>query len=131
MARKRRKTINGPRTKAILIRVNNDEQQLFRQAAQQHGTTISLAAIDAIRLMLDQTNNEDEEKNSPIVDELKSIRYELRRIGVNVNQIAHWANREMILTDQEHDATINAIIQCRQLITQATTIINNAQHDKL
>ncbi|KFI90853.1 DNA-directed RNA polymerase, subunit K/omega [Bifidobacterium saguini DSM 23967] len=127
MANKQHIRVGKPRDQRIYIRVCDDEKLLFRQAAKRRGTTVSLAAVDAIRLMLGRLDQEDEEKNSPVVDELKSIRYELRRIGVNVNQIAHWANHENAVGMQGEADTLAAVAECRRLVERASAIIDRAE----
>jgi predicted transcriptional regulator len=95
MARKRRCRQNGPREKAVLIRVDDDEKRMLQDAARRRGQTVSLTVIEAVKLLEGSLYVEEEEHDSPTVQALRDIEYQLRRIGRNVNQIAHNVNREM------------------------------------
>ena len=95
MARKRRCRQNGPREKAVLIRVDDDEKRMLQDAARRRGQTVSLTVIEAVKLLEGSLYVEEEEHDSPTVQALREIEYQLRRIGRNVNQIAHNVNREM------------------------------------
>lgn len=94
MARKRRCRQNGPREKAVLIRVDDDEKRMLQDAARRRGQTVSLTVIEAVKLLEGSLYVEEEEHDSPTVQALREIEYQLRRIGRNVNQIAHNVNRE-------------------------------------
>ena len=101
MARKRRCRQNGPREKAVLIRVDDDEKRMLQDAARRRGQTVSLTVIEAVKLLEGSLYVEEEEHDSPTVQALREIEYQLRRIGRNVNQIAHNANREMNATIED------------------------------
>lgn len=51
MARKRRCRQNGPREKAVLIRVDDDEKRMLQDAARRRGQTVSLTVIEAVKLL--------------------------------------------------------------------------------
>lgn len=101
MAGKRRCRQNGPREKAVLIRVDDDEKRMLQDAARRRGQTVSLTVIEAVKLLEGSLYVEEEEHDSPTVQALRDIEYQLRRIGRNVNQIAHNANREMNATIED------------------------------
>ena len=103
MARKRRCRQNGPREKAVLIRVDDDEKRMLQDAARRRGQTVSLTVIEAVKLLEGSLYVEEEEHDSPTVQALREIEYQLRRIGRNVNQIAHNVNREMNATIEDED----------------------------
>ena len=63
--------------------------------------TVSLTIIEAVKLLEGSLYVEEEEHDSPTVQALREIEYQLRRIGRNVNQIAHNANREMNATIED------------------------------
>ena len=107
MARKRRCRQNGPREKAVLIRVDDDEKRMLQDAARRRGQTVSLTVIEAV----------------------KEIEYQLRRIGRNVNQIAHNANREMNATIEDEASASYAVRQCRELIDHLDTVIERSGND--
>ena len=60
---------------------------------------------------------------------LKEIEYQLRRIGRNVNQIAHNANREMNATIEDEASASYAVRQCRELIDHLDTVIERSGND--
>ena len=67
MARKRRSSPNGPRGKAVLIRVDDDEKRMLQDASRRRGQTISLTIIDAVKLLEGSLYVEEEEHDSPTV----------------------------------------------------------------
>ena len=116
MARKRRCRQNGPREKAVLIRVDDDEKRM----------TVSLTVIEAVKLLEGSLYVEEEEHDSPTVQALRDIEYQLRRIGRNVNQIAHNANREMNATIEDEASASYAVRQCRELIDHLDAVIGQS-----
>lgn len=123
MARKRRCRQNGPREKAVLIRVDDDEKRMIQDAARRRGQTVSLTVIEAVKLLEGSLYVEEEEHDSPTVQALREIEYQLRRIGRNVNQIAHNANREMNATIEDEASASYAVRQCRELIDHLDAVI--------
>ena len=85
----------------VLIRVDDDEKRMIQDAARRRGQTVSLTVIEAVKLLEGSLYVEEEEHDSPTVQALREIEYQLRRIGRNVNQIAHNANREMNATIED------------------------------
>lgn len=75
-----------------------------------------------VHLMVD----EEEEHDSPTVQALREIEYQLRRIGRNVNQIAHNANREMNATIGDEASASYAVRQCRELVARLDSIIDQS-----
>ena len=69
---------------------------------------------------------EEEEHDSPTVQALREIEYQLRRIGRNVNQIAHNANREMNATIEDEASASYAVRQCRELIDHLDAVIGQS-----
>ena len=129
MARKRRSSPNGPRGKAVLIRVDDDEKRMLQDASRRRGQTISLTIIDAVKLLEGSLYVEEEEHDSPTIQALRDIEYQLRRIGRNVNQIAHNANREMNATIEDEASASYAVRQCRELIAHLDTVIERSGND--
>ncbi|MFR5639058.1 MAG: plasmid mobilization relaxosome protein MobC [Bifidobacterium longum] len=126
MARKRRCRQNGPREKAVLIRVDDDEKRMIQDAARRRGQTVSLTVIEAVKLLEGSLYVEEEEHDSPTVQALRDIEYQLRRIGRNVNQIAHNANREMNATIEDEASASYAVRQCRELIDHLDAVIGQS-----
>ncbi len=129
MARKRRIRPGGPRVKGVLIRVDDDEKRMLQEAARKRNQTVSLTIIDAVKLLEGRLQVEEEEHDSPTVQALKEIEYQLRRIGRNVNQIAHNANREMNATIEDEASASYAVRQCRELIDHLDAVIERSGND--
>jgi hypothetical protein len=79
----------------VHLMVNEEEAAMIRAAARKRNQTVSLTIIEAVKLLEGSLYVEEEEHDSPTVQALREIEYQLRRIGRNVNQIAHNVNREM------------------------------------
>ena len=120
MARKRRCRQNGPREKAVLIRVDDDEKRMLQDAARRRGQTVSLTVIEAVKMLEGSLYVEEEEHDSPTVQALRDIEYQLRRIGRNVNQIAHNA------TIEDEASASYAVRQCRELIDHLDAVIGQS-----
>lgn len=76
----------------VHLMVNEEEAAMIRAAARKRNQTVSLTIIEAVKLLEGSLYVEEEEHDSPTVQALREIEYQLRRIGRNVNQIAHNAN---------------------------------------
>ena len=85
----------------VHLMVDEEEAAMIRTAAKKRNQTVSLTIIEAVKLLEGSLYVEEEEHDSPTVQALKEIEYQLRRIGRNVNQIAHNANREMNATIED------------------------------
>ncbi|MFQ7547036.1 MAG: plasmid mobilization relaxosome protein MobC [Bifidobacterium adolescentis] len=79
-----------------------------------------------MKLLEGRLQVKEEERDSPTVQALKEIEYQLRRIGRNVNQIAHNANREMNATIEDEASASYAVRQCRELIDHLDTVIGQS-----
>ena len=100
----------------VHLMVNEEEAGMIRTAAKKRNQTVSLTIIEAVKLLEGRLQVKEEERDSPTVQALKEIEYQLRRIGRNVNQIAHNANREMNATIEDEASASYAVRQCRELI---------------
>ena len=76
----------------VHLMVNEEEAAMIRTAAKKRNQTVSLTIIEAVKLLEGRLQVKEEERDSPTVQALKEIEYQLRRIGRNVNQIG--AQRE-------------------------------------
>lgn len=113
----------------MLIRVDDDEKRMLQDAARRRGQTVSLTIIEAVKLLEGSLYVEEEEHDSPTVQALRDIEYQLRRIGRNVNQIAHNANREMNATIEDEASASYAVRQCRELVDHLDTVIERSGND--
>lgn len=110
----------------VHLMVNEEEAAMIRAAARKRNQTVSLTIIEAVELLEGSLYVEEEEHDSPTVQALREIEYQLRRIGRNVNQIAHNANREMNATIEDEASASYAVRQCRKLIGRLEVIITQA-----
>ena len=101
----------------VHLMVNEEEAAMIRAAARKRNQTVSLTIIEAVKLL---------EHDSPTVQALREIEYQLRRIGRNVNQIAHNANREMNATIEDEASASYAVRQCRELIDHLDAVIGQS-----
>lgn len=70
----------------VHLMVNEEEAAMIRAAARKRNQTVSLTIIEAVKLLEGSLYVEEEEHDSPTVQALREIEYQLRRIGRNVNQ---------------------------------------------
>ena len=76
----------------VHLMVNEEEAAMIRAAARKRNQTVSLTIIEAVKLLEGRLQVEEEEHDSPTVQALRDIEYQLRRIGRNVNQLVVLAN---------------------------------------
>lgn len=110
----------------VHLMVNEEEAGMIRTAAKKRNQTVSLTIIEAVKLLEGRLQVKEEERDSPTVQALKEIEYQLRRIGRNVNQIAHNANREMNATIEDEASASYAVRQCRELIDHLDAVIGQS-----
>ena len=110
----------------VHLMVNEEEAAMIRAAARKRNQTVSLTIIEAVKLLEGRLQVEEEEHDSPTVQALRDIEYQLRRIGRNVNQIAHNANREMNATIEDEASAPYAVRQCRELIDHLDAVIGQS-----
>lgn len=110
----------------VHLMVNEEEAAMIRAAARKRNQTVSLTIIEAVKLLKGSLYVEEEEHDSPTVQALREIEYQLRRIGRNVNQIAHNANREMNATIEDEASASYAVRQCRELIDHLDAVIGQS-----
>lgn len=68
----------------VHLMVNEEEAAMIRAAARKRNQTVSLTIIEAVKLLEGSLYVEEEEHDSPTVQALREIEYQLRRIGRNV-----------------------------------------------
>lgn len=128
---RKRSSKGGGEQRSIQVHLmaNEEEAAMIRAAAKKRNQTVSLTIIEAVKLLEGRLQVEEEEHDSPTVQALRDIEYQLRRIGRNVNQIAHNANREMNATIEDEASASYAVRQCRELIDHLDTVIERSGND--
>lgn len=64
----------------VHLMVNEEEAGMIRAAARKRNQTVSLTIIEAVKLLEGSLYVEEEEHDSPTVQALREIEYQLRRI---------------------------------------------------
>lgn len=125
---RKRSSKGGGEQRSIQVHLmaNEEEAGMIRTAAKKRNQTVSLTIIEAVKLLEGRLQVKEEERDSPTVQALKEIEYQLRRIGRNVNQIAHNANREMNATIEDEASASYAVRQCRELIDHLDAVIGQS-----
>lgn len=124
MARKKQSSLQGGRKECtIKIRLSQRNRRMIERAAEEKGVTMSRFIVEAARRETGRAAVEEAEENSPTVRELKRIRAEIRRIGLNVNQIAHWANHDMHVYRDDEVNVVAAVARCERLVDEIRGIV--------
>lgn len=63
----------------VHLMVNEEEAGMIRTAAKKRNQTVSLTIIEAVKLLEGRLQVKEEERDSPTVQTLKEIEYQLRR----------------------------------------------------
>ncbi|MFJ6501391.1 hypothetical protein OG280_41330 (plasmid) [Streptomyces virginiae] len=120
VVRRREREAGGRRSNRFLVSYNDDEQALIKAAADDdREATAAWVARNALAVA--------EEKLVPVsidaktvVRELIEARKQLKRIGVNHNQIAKVKNSDCDVPDAQFDAVYAALLKAIHNIDQAT-----------
>ena len=83
----------------VHLMVNEEEAAMIRAAARKRNQTVSLTIIEAVKLLEGSLYVEEEEHDSPTVQALREIEYQLRRIG-RIHDFAR--ARSAVLLAHEH-----------------------------
>ena len=103
----------------VHLMVNEEEAAMIRAAARKRNQTVSLTIIEAVKLLEGSLYVEEEKHDSPTVQALREIEYQLRRIGRNVN-------REMNATIEDEASASYAVRHCRELIDHLDAVIGQS-----
>ena len=125
--KKRAKKSEERREQRIYIRVTKTEKQQIQQAARANGTTVSRMIADLIMKKHGTIQQEQTERETPTVAELKRVRKEIWRIGTNINQIAHRVNQEIRVTPDDIATSHRDLDRCKDMINEITRIIGQQQ----
>lgn len=121
--KKRAKKSEERRDQRIYIRVTKTEKQQIQQAARANGTTVSRMIFDLIAKNHGPVQQEQTERETPMVAELKRVRKEIWRIGTNINQIAHRVNQEIRVTPDDIATSHRDLDRCREMIDEIKRIM--------
>ncbi len=80
------------KTAGIRIRLTEEEHAYLISRAKQSGSCFSSGRENLSKYLRDLIFRESRYKDWELKKELRNLNYELRKIGVNVNQIAHKIN---------------------------------------
>jgi hypothetical protein len=93
-----KKATTQQKVKKITLRVSEEEDKLLKEFAEKEGLSIN----EFIRTKL--LKFKPKRKNQKVCEELKEFLYEIRRIGINLNQLSrlgNWLLKEENLTTEE------------------------------
>ena len=120
MTRRKQTKTGVRRTRVISLRVNEDEARELAGLAEQRGVTLSRFLIEAARQAGDIDKARQDAEQGPVVRELQHIRTEIWRIGHNVNQVAHNANRDLVVS------VVASVRECGELVERVSEIVRGA-----
>lgn len=113
------------RDKIIIMRVDEETKQLMRRVAANRRRSIARTTVELYRQADGQHVREQEEHDSPTVRELRRIRGEIWRIGININQIARLTNTELGATHEDVTTIRNQVERCDRIIAGIDRIISS------
>ncbi|MGW6588394.1 plasmid mobilization protein [Streptomyces globisporus] len=118
--RRREREAGGIREKRIKVSYNDDEHAIVTAAAERDSRAV---ASWVARVSLDVAEEivvPTPVNAKAVVAELIETRNQLKRIGVNHNQIAKVLNSDGIVTDPEMSAVYRALLKAIQNVDRAT-----------
>ena len=111
------------RDRIIIMRVDEETKQLMRRVSSERGQSFARAAVELFRQADGQQAIGRKEHDSPMVRELRRIRSEIWRIGINVNQIARLTNTELGATHEDVTVIRNQIERCNKIIAGLDNLV--------
>ena len=111
------------RDRIIIMRVDEETKQLMRRVSSERGQSIARAAVELFRQADGQQAIERKEHDSPMVRELRRIRSDIWRIGINVNQIARLTNTELGATREDVAVIRGQVDRCDRIVAGIDRII--------
>lgn len=111
------------RDRIINLRVDEETKQLMRRVASERRESIARATVELFRQADGQQVRQQKEEDSPKVRELRRIRSEIWRIGINVNQIARLTNTELGATHEDVAVIRSQVDRCDRIVAGIDRII--------
>ena len=111
------------RDRIINLRVDEETKQLMRRVASERRESIARATVELFRQADGQQVRQQKEEDSPKVRELRRIRGEIWRIGINVNQIARLTNTELGATHEDVAVIRSQVDRCDRIVAGIDRII--------
>ena len=121
------KAKDEPKTYDIHVRVPKQTREKIRKIAAQENTTVSTMLRELIRCVTDENLTVNPSHINPLLENAS----QLRRIGVNLNQLVHAYNAGMLTQPVNANQTLSKI---RELTESTANIImditdENAKHN--
>lgn len=117
------------RDRIIIMRVDEETKQLMRRVSSERGQSIARATVELFHQADGQRVRQRKEEDSPTVRELRRIRSEIWRIGINVNQIARLTNTELGATHEDVTVIRGQIDRCDRIVAGIDRIIASGPGD--
>lgn len=105
-----------PKTRQIHMRVDEETLLLLQRVARDRGQSVARVLTDLARQADGRIEDRELREGSPEMRELERIRENLWRIGVNVNQVARYVNREYGSTPQDVTAIVRCVASCEAML---------------
>lgn len=110
--RNRRPNHKGGRQVRHVVRVNDAEERLLQSRANERSVTVSRLLYEAA------TGTLPTMKNQVATSELMGMRFELRKQGENINQMARMAHTERWVFESDLEETRRVIAELDERITR-------------
>ncbi|MFD4412504.1 MobC family plasmid mobilization relaxosome protein [Streptomyces sp. NPDC058475] len=119
-ARRREREAGGPRATRFKVSYNDDELTIVRAAAERDDTALASWVGTAALAVAKETVVPVSSDTKDVLQELIRSRGQLRRIGNNVNQIAHVLNADGEVTGEQLRAALSALDAAVRRVDEAT-----------
>lgn len=111
------------RDHAVIMRVDAETRQLMRRVAANRHKSVARMTVEFFQQADGQITAEQEERDSPTVEELRRIRKELWHIGHNINQIARLTNTELGASHEDVTTIRSQVDRCDRIIADLDRLV--------
>lgn len=118
--RRRAREAGGARSHRFLVSFNDDEMTLLREAAARDNTALAAWVADAALAVAKEALVPVSVDAKEVVKELIESRNQLRRVGVNHNQIAKVLNSDGEVVDEQMSSVYRRLETAIRRVDQAT-----------
>jgi hypothetical protein len=120
VVRRREREVGGPRNNRFLLSYNDAELAIVRAAAERDNIALAswvgTAALDVAKEILVPVSADTKD----VLQELIQSRSQLRRIGNNLNQVAHVLNADGMVTDAQLEVVLQRVDDAVKRVDEAT-----------
>lgn len=120
IARRRAREPGGARTNRFLVSFNDDELELLNEAAMRDNTALAAWVADAALAVAKETLVPVSADAKEVLQELIESRNQLKRVGVNHNQIAKTLNSDGTVADGQMGSVYRLLERAIRRVDEAT-----------